>query len=118
MYGVPRDLDLSRLHGAVLERIDLGMFILHFRFSGPTEIAVEGEWELIAPDGQVIDRHMEPAERDAYRLHVLLGQPVARTEVSPPESFTLGFAGGHQLRVFDRSTEYESFSIQPGNIYV
>src|SRR3569623_1171503 len=98
VYGVPGDLDLSRLHAAVLERIDLGQFIVHFRFSGPTEIAVEGEWELVAPDGAVIDRQLEPADREAYRLHILLGQGVAGTSIDPPDSCTLRFESGHQLR--------------------
>jgi hypothetical protein len=30
----------------------------------------------------------------------------------------LRFDNGYTLRVFDHSTQYESFSIQPGDIYV
>jgi hypothetical protein len=76
VYGVPADLDLSGFVGAVLERIDLGQFILHFRFSADPErvISVEGDWELRAPNSALLDHQMEPAVREAYRLHVLLGQ--------------------------------------------
>ena len=120
MYGVPADLDLSGFVGAPLQHIDLGQFILHFRFAADPErvISVEGDWELRGPDGVVLDHQMEPAAREAYRVHALLGQNVTGYVVNPPTSFVLAFENGHTLRVFDRSREYESFSIQPGNIYV
>jgi hypothetical protein len=120
LYGVPSDLDLSPFRRAILERIDLGQFILHLRFAADAEptISIEGDWELRGPDGGLIDRQMEPASRDAYRIHVLLGKTVESTEVRPPESFRLRFDSGHMLEVFDRSRQYESFSIRPGDIFV
>ena len=120
MYGVPADLDLSAFVGAVVERIDLGQFILHFRFAmdPPGVISVEGDWEFRAPDRQLLDHQMEPASRDAYRLHTLLGQRVVGYAVDAPTSFVLTFEHGHSLRVFDRSPEYESCSIQPGDIVI
>lgn len=104
----------------MLERVDLGIHILHFRFSMQPAgvISVEGEWELMGPGGEVIDRQEEPRERDAFRLHVLLGREVVGSDVAAPEWFALTFDSGHQLRIYDRSREYESFSIQPGDIYV
>jgi hypothetical protein len=120
VHGVPADLDLSHFRGAMLERIDLGIHIIHFRFGAEPlgVISIEGDWELLDAAGEVIDRQEEPAERDAFRLHVLLGREVAAWEVSAPTSFTLTFDSGHRLRVYDNSRQYESFSIQPGNIYV
>ncbi|MDF2774299.1 MAG: hypothetical protein K0S86_3799 [Geminicoccaceae bacterium] len=120
MYGVPADLDLSSFVGAILERIDLGQHILHFRFAMEPAgvISVEGDWELRTPDGHLLDQQMEPSLREAYRVHPLLGQSVTGYVVDAPTSFVLAFANGHTLRVFDRSREYESFSIQPGDIYV
>jgi hypothetical protein len=119
LHGVPANLDLSVFQGARLDRIDLGAFIIHFRFSDPTaEIAVEGSWALLAPDGSLVDQQMEPAQRDSYRLHVLLGHEVIRSEVDAPKSFTLHFNSGHALRIADDSRQYESFSIQPGDIYI
>ena len=120
MYGVPADLDLSAFVGAVVERIDLGQFILHFRFAmdPPGVIGVEGDWELRTPSGQLLDHQVEPASREAYRLHTLLGQRVSGYAVDPPTSFMLTFEHGHTLRIFDSSPEYESCSIQPGDIYI
>jgi hypothetical protein len=47
-----------------------------------------------------------------------LGQLVIGSQIDPPRSFSLWFANGLVLRVFDSSRQYESFSIQPGDIYV
>lgn len=120
MYGVPADLNLTPFHGAALEQIALGEYIVHFRFAGNPlrEIAVEGAWELRAVDGSLIDRNQENADRGAYRIHVLLGRIVLGSEVRAPRSFMLRFDSGHTLEIFDDQSQYESFSIQPGDIFV
>jgi hypothetical protein len=120
VHGVPPDLDLSPFIGATLERIDLGKWILHFRFAMQPagSIAVEGEWELLDHDGEVIDRQQEPSERAAYHLHHLLLQDVTAFEVHAPQWFSLTFNNGMILKVYDDSKQYESFAIQPGNIYI
>jgi hypothetical protein len=120
LYGVPPDLDLTPFQGAMLERLDLGVHILHLRFA--TEpgavISVEGDWELRDAADRLIDRWMEPAERDVLRLHLLVGRTVVATRVDAPDSFSLRFDSGHALRVLDSSREYESFQIEPGGIIV
>ena len=120
MHGVPTDLDLSAFHGALLEQIALGLHIVHFRFGAERrpEISIEGHWELRGPDGALLDQQTEPQVREAYRVHVLLGCTVIASAVDAPRSFALTFDSGHVLRVFDDSAEYESFSVQPGNVYV
>jgi hypothetical protein len=120
LYGVPEDLDLSAFRAATLDSIELGRYIFHLRFSmePPAMISIEGDWELRDSAGRLLDQQMEPQDRDAYRIHVLLGCAVSDFEVDAPESFLLRFDSGHTLRIFDRSPQYESFSIQPGNIIV
>ena len=81
-------------------------------------IGVEGEWELLGPSGERLDGHQDPTEREVYRFHAVLGADVISFEVAAPDSFTLHFSTGHRLRVFDRSSHYESFSIQPGDVFV
>jgi hypothetical protein len=76
------------------------------------------EWQLLGPDGAIIDQAMQNSERSHYRIHQLLGQVVTGHEVDPPRSFSLQFSSGSVLRVFDSSKDHESFSIQPGNIIV
>ncbi len=126
MYGVPRDLDLGPFVGSSLIQIALGEYQLQFHFKrGDTadhqpdpNLSVEGHWELSDESGSIIDRAEPNSARDSYRLHRLLGNVVVSTSVNPPRSFTLGFNSGLQLRVFDDSEQFESFSIQPGDIYV
>jgi hypothetical protein len=126
VYGVPPDLDLNLFVGATLVQIALGEYQVQFRFQvgdgSPRRpdpyLSVEGHWELADESGHIIDRAEPNSDRDAYRLHRLLGKEVASTRVDPPRSFTLRFNSGLRLQVFDDSEEFESFSIQPGDIYV
>jgi hypothetical protein len=119
MYGVPQNLDLRQFHGDYLTQVCLGPGDIQFHFGAGSEIGVEGDWELTAPDGTVLDRAVRPpAERECYRVHVLLMAVVVGSEVDPPRSFTLLFDNGMRLTVFDNSEQYESFSIMPGDIFV
>jgi hypothetical protein len=118
MYGIPNDLDLSLFVGATLVQIGLGQFDLQFHFHPDGSVSIQGHWELIDAEERIIDFAIENAERDAYRIHVLLGQVVVGSQLNPPDSFSLGFANGFTLKVFDNSKEYETISIQPGNIYI
>jgi hypothetical protein len=118
MRGVPATLDLSRFQNATLLQIGLGEFQIQFHFSDNTYLGVEGDWELRDSSGVLIDRASPNAARMQYRVHVLLGRQVTKTAVSPPSHFALTFETGHELRVFDNSTQYESFSIQPGDVFI
>jgi hypothetical protein len=68
--------------------------------------------------GEIGDRSVPNDDRDAYRLHRLLGSQVIGTQVGAPRSFALCFANGDELGVFDDSDQYESFSIQPGDVFI
>jgi hypothetical protein len=119
MHGVPKDLDLRRLHGATLTQICLGEFEQQFHFSKPDiHLSVEGAWQVQNSDGETVDRSLPNEQRDAYRVHRLLGRSVTGHELDPPSSFTLRFDNGWALVVFDSSKEYESFSMQPGDVFV
>lgn len=118
MHGVPLDLDLSYFVGKTLTQVSIGEFQVQFAFHPEGIVSVEGDWELRDSTGSLVDRSGPNDERTEYRLHRLLGQDVARWEIDPPTSFSLTFANGLVLRVFDNSTQYESFSIHPGEIYV
>jgi hypothetical protein len=117
MYGVPADLDLRLFLDDILTQVCLGQYEVQFRFARGGGLSVQGPWEVRDQDGQVLDQKTEHADRRVYRVHVLLGQAVVATEVDPPRSFTLRFGEGHRLTVFD-DPHYESFSIQPGGIFV
>jgi hypothetical protein len=126
VYGVPADLDLTQFVGASLVSVCLGEFNVVFRFqsqasswpsAGPS-LTVEGSWELRDRDGRQVDRSLPNDEREAYRVHGLLGRPVERFVVNAPDSIVLVFDGGQELQVYDDSADFESFQIQPGDIIV
>ena len=84
MYGVPKDLNLNFLVGGKLTGILLGEFQLQFLFHPESNVSVEGDWELVAPDGSIVDTSTKNLERAEYRLHRLLGQDVVGWAVDPP----------------------------------
>ena len=118
MHGVPANLDLSIFRRAVLTQVGIGEFQIQFHLHPAGLISVEGNWELLDSAGTIIDRAKPNEGRDVFRLHVPLGKTVERSSVDAPRSFSLGFESGYMLTVFDDSREYESFSIQPGDIFV
>lgn len=117
MYGVPEDLPLQRFVGDLLSQVRIGVDGVHFVFGRAGTIAVEGRWELVDSDGSVVDRYQEHAARESYRVHVILNADVAGFSISPPRSFSLRFATGHQLIVHDEPG-YESFHIYPDEIHI
>jgi len=128
MHGVPADLDLTRFIGLDLNQICLGPFDLGFHFyrgASSGTICVEGSWRLTDAKGNTIDESDgrvgdAPGNRSRgkWRLRDLLADTVQSGQVDPPRSFSLTFASGRRLTIFDDSDQYESFSIQPGAIYV
>jgi hypothetical protein len=119
MYGVPADLDLSRFKNATLESLGIGLFQIQFQFHPQSCISVMGKWELRDSSGALVDEALDTVgERESYRVHVVLGKSVESYLVSAPDSFSLRFESGHTLTIFDDSKQYESFSIQPGDIFV
>ncbi|MES2997067.1 MAG: hypothetical protein V4733_09690 [Verrucomicrobiota bacterium] len=132
MYGVPSDLPLQQFIDATLDQICIGehQLQLHFsttvsaidiqqgKFPEPRSVSVESAWELRDHSGEILDQWQEHSERDSYSIHQLLGRPVTAFRIDPPHSVTLIFDTGAALTIYDDSTHYESFSIQPGEIYV
>src|SRR4051794_32153714 len=111
MYGVPADLDLAFLHGAVLVQVCLGQYQVQFHFHPTGSISVEGGWDLHDATGARLDGRHDGPDRPPYQLHRLLGRRVVASEVSAPESCALRFEGGEVLRLYDDSPQYESFQI-------
>ena len=119
MYGVPINLDLSGFKAATLTQVAIGEYQIQFHFHPEGYISVEGKWELRDSAGVLLDCAKDTnAERDAYRVHIILGKCVESYTVNAPDSFSIQFESGHILTVFDDSKQYESFSIQPGDIFV
>jgi hypothetical protein len=119
MYGVPADLDLSKFLGAELTQLCFGQFIQIFHFDSKASISVECSWELRDSQEELIDRveRGTPCENGLH-AHLLLGKKVVECRLDTPASISLRFESGPTLIIFDDSYQYDSFSIQPGNIIV
>jgi hypothetical protein len=91
---------------------------MQFHFHPVGQISVEGRWELRDAAASLLDEMKPNAERDALYLHVLLAKIVDGFSLDAPRSFSLCFESGHVLTIFDDSSQYESFSIQPGDVFV
>jgi hypothetical protein len=119
MYGVPTNLDLRPFEGDHLTQVCLGAYDMQFRFGAGGVISVEGRWELRNAAGTILDQAIkDPAQRDCYRIHLLLMATVAGSRIDPPRSFTLVFDNGMTLTVFDDSEQYETCSIYPGGVVI
>ena len=118
MYGVPSNLPLQRFVGVQLNQIALGQYQIQFHFAGAGSISVEGKWELHDSSGVLIDESQEHSTRVSYRIHVIIDKEVTSFRIDAPLSFSLVFSSGHTLKIYDDSPQYESFSIQPGDIFI
>jgi hypothetical protein len=118
MYGVPADLPVQRFVGDFLSQVGIAVDGVHFTFGHSGTISVGGRWELVDGDGKLIDCACHHDKRDAYRVHAIFNQDVAESSIDPPHSFSLTFSSGHRLTAYDDSPQYESFSIQPGDIFI
>jgi hypothetical protein len=125
MYGVPKNLDLSKIKGNFLSHITICQYQISFWFYKPSvSIAAEGKWELKDAKGQLIDGPSEEnidftyAKQKAFYSNQILGKVVKDFEISPPHSFSLHFESGHILTFFDDLGPYECINIQPGGVYM
>jgi hypothetical protein len=123
MYGVPKDLPLQRFVGDSICQIAIGLYGIHFNFNKAGSIMVEGgKWQLYDSVGTIVDESLDdgalPSTRQQYRVHVILESDVTKFEIDAPHSFSLVFLSGHRLTIYDDSPQYESFSIQPGDIFI
>jgi hypothetical protein len=118
MYGVPADLPLNRFVNATLIQVSLGQYEIQLHFTPEGYIGIEGKWELKDSQDNVIDEKIEYKNRESWRIHKIIGQNVQKYEINTPISFTLHFMNGYSLIIYDDSKEYESFSIQPGDIFI
>jgi len=118
MHGVPADLPIQRFVGDALFQACVGMDGVHFVFGRAGSICVYGHWELRDAAGGLVDQSQEHVQRDCYRIHVILNADVTAYSFDPPHSFELTFSTGHRLTIYDDTPMYESFAIQPDDIYV
>jgi len=122
VYGVTSALNLEMFKGAVLDHIAVARYVIAFCFDPEASLSVEGSWELLGPNGELLDKSESPdksnADHGPLRIHACIGRAVCSAVAEPPRSIAIEFEEGFVLRIFDDSEKYESFHIQPGDIHV
>lgn len=118
IYGVPIVLDLSHFQSGTCKQIAIGEFQIQFHFHPSGTISVEGRSELRDPGGQIIDRSMEPPDRDSCKLHRIVGKSEDTTFLKAPDSFGLIFDNGYTLEIFDDSQQFEKCQSSPAGVII
>jgi Family of unknown function (DUF6188) len=120
MYGLPEGFDGSMFIGRTAELVSFSANTIHISFDGDVSITLQSSFEhrlgTEKPDEACVQR--VPVEES--RLMQLAGRTVEAVEANTDGTLALRFTGGHVLRCFDDSPNYESYRIAHGTdeIYV
>lgn len=114
MFGLEVGTDLSALEGCVLESISISRHQVQLRLDSLRNlaVAVEGDFSVAAPDGEVVV-YVNPADA-AQALAGRLGAEVVAAVVKAPGTLTLRFGDGSTFEAFDSEDSYESYQIRLG----
>jgi hypothetical protein len=113
MYGLKDGLDLSFLKDSEVVQVAIGIYQIHFAFTGDAVLSFESRF-VYESNGEATE--WRPGTNKAATAAVnLLGAMVAEIKTPDQKTLELFFSNGDLLRVFDESQEYESFTItRPG----
>lgn len=111
MNRIPRNTDLSFLHGLEVIQVCLGQHEIILRLHPEGAIRVEGAWLLKDGTGCVIDRKTEQSIRESSKLHKLLGRTITNCSVRDETHLDVYF-GTWVLELEDDSNQYETFAIE------
>ena|SRR3990167_9431430 len=112
MYGIPENFDISAVIGQMIERVDLGPYIMHIRLSNGWTISCEGTVVCVygGSEGSIRTREWV----DLNHLKNVVGSTISEWAVVSKKAFELYLNnGGIVLRFIDDSDSYESFQISP-----
>lgn len=114
MFGLEVGTDLSALEGCVLESISISRHQVQLRLDSLRNlaVAVEGDFSVAAPDGEVVV-YVNPADA-AQALAGRLGAEVVAAAVEAPGTLTLRLGDGSTFEAFDSEDSYESYQIRLG----
>jgi hypothetical protein len=113
MYGVPEDLEIPSLVGDRLDHITTYEYQVAFTFDRGTTLTVQSEVDVVAHDGHLIARWDQTGKWSSVRFQECLGVTVEGFTVPNRNELRIQLHEGWVLRLYDNSTQYESFHIHP-----
>jgi hypothetical protein len=117
MYGIPADLNLSKLIGIQIKGINVVEFMTVIQFEDGTTICIEGEAKITKND-VVITQWKQESGWNTNQYALMIGKLVSSYEVITPRELVINLMEGLQIHIFDNSNEYESFHIYPEGIHI
>lgn len=115
MHGFKDSSPFAWMVGREVVHVGLGAHEFSLSFEPNGSISVQGDWMLLSPAGDVVDRCVEHSVRTETRLHHLLTSVVLRTVVESPTAALISFANGFGLRLVDDDPRYEAVVMEPGS---
>lgn len=111
MNRIPKDLDLSPLCGLEVIQVAIGHNEVILQFHPTGTITLEGAWTLKDKEGGIVDQAMEHSQRDAWRIHKVIGRKILKFVIKDERRLDVHFEG-FVLEIEDDSDHYETFSIE------
>jgi hypothetical protein len=114
VYGSPKDFDGSMFFGRTVGLVSFSVNTIHITFDGDISITLQSSFEhRLGAEGTEQDDVQQVPVKES-RLMQLAGRTVERVEANVDGTLTLHFNGGHVLRCFDDSLQYECYRITHG----
>jgi len=108
MYGIPHNLDLSRVVGEFTTQVRVGQFDLQFTF-GPVNFAVQTPVNLFR-DFKLV-AHWEQGRWPDPGFYDIMNVKVRRCEAVNDRLIVFEFENGLTMHLEDSSDQYESMQI-------
>ena len=118
MYRIRADEDLSFLLHKELEQLCIGKYDVQLHFHDNVGISIGGEEPSKSFQHKTSfspSLHVPGFPGAAISLVSLLGEEVKRVVVEDPTTLALHFSNQEELRIYDNSDFYESFTISGPN---
>ena len=111
MYGIPSNIDLSPIVGEMIERIDIGPYIMSINFGNGWSISCEGTVSYRDQSTEALIQNR--TRRDLNAIKPLLGAFVSSWQVESDRTFSISLKNKGAVIFTDDSNQYESFQIRP-----
>jgi hypothetical protein len=117
MYRFKPDLSLSHLINGEIVQISLAEYNLYIHLEPKNVIQIMGAWQLLDTKGHVVDEGDLQKEKEAYKIHKILGWRISKYNIEAETRLVFEFDNSWKLVMIDNSEHYETGFISP-DIYV
>ncbi|HET7582429.1 MAG TPA: DUF6188 family protein [Candidatus Limnocylindria bacterium] len=113
MHGLPADLDLSFLVGAVLVRVEQSAHqpAVRLYFDGDVWVGIEATFRVAT---EMRDVMLGPSDDAATALAGFIGDSIQTAHGQTDGTLTINFSAAGLLELYDSSTEFECYQIHYG----